>query len=139
MFHTLLDDPASPQESSATADIAYGILAGIREGLLPPDTATVVARAEAAILARIAPDGLLQEVSNGTAMGPGLAFDHAIPNIPTPHGQALATLFLLESRARNEACFLLCPNTPAGGSNRAAQCHPRHGAPTPPQALDKKM
>jgi len=99
MFHTLLDDPASPQESSATAGIAYGILAGIREGLLPPGTAAIVTKAQSAILTRIAPGGLLQEVSDGTAAGPDLAFYHTIPNTPTPYGQALATLFLLEARA----------------------------------------
>jgi unsaturated rhamnogalacturonyl hydrolase len=38
MFHTLLDNPASPVEASATAGFGYGVLAGCRLGLLPPES-----------------------------------------------------------------------------------------------------
>ena len=100
MFHTLLNDPTSPQEASATAGFGYGILSGIRQGLLPEHTRAIAQLAQTAILARIDKNGLLQEVSDGTAMGDTLEFYHKIPNTPTPYGQALATLFLLEFRAQ---------------------------------------
>jgi unsaturated rhamnogalacturonyl hydrolase len=99
MFHTLLDDPTSPVEASATAGFGYGVLAAAREGLLPPEQTGLVAGARAAILSRIGPDGLLTDVSDGTAMGLDLDHYRRIPNTPTPYGQALATLFLLELQA----------------------------------------
>lgn len=98
MFHTLLTDPESPVEASGTAGIAYGILAGVREGILDRSFLDIVERAQAAILKRIGPDGFLQDVSDGTAMGPDLDFYRRIPNLPTPYGQALGTLFLMELR-----------------------------------------
>ena len=98
MFHTLLDDPGSPPEASATAGIGYGVLAGIREGLLPPGARAIAERARGAILSRIGTDGILAEVSDGTAMGDTLGFYRRIPNVAAPYGQALAGLFLSEMR-----------------------------------------
>lgn len=45
MWHTLLDDPLSPQESSATAGIAYGMLRGVRMGILDEKAADHALRA----------------------------------------------------------------------------------------------
>ena len=98
MFHTLLDDPASPPEASATAGIGYGVLAGLREGLLPEAARAVATRARGAVLSRIGPDGILAEVSDGTAMGHDLEHYRRIPNVAAPYGQALAGLFLTELR-----------------------------------------
>lgn len=99
MFHTLLNDPNSPVEASGTAGIAYGVLAGVRQGLLDKTYLRLVDKAHGAILARIGPDGFLADVSDGTAMGPDLDFYRSIPNLPTPYGQALGTLFLSELQA----------------------------------------
>ncbi|WP_138467001.1 glycoside hydrolase family 105 protein [Poseidonocella sp. HB161398] len=96
LFHTLLDDPASPVEASGTAGIAYGVLAGRREGLIGAEEARIVERALPAILARIDGDGFLGDVSDGTPMGDTLEFYRRIPNLPTPYGQALGSLFLME-------------------------------------------
>ena len=98
MFHTLLVDPTSPVEASGTAGIAYGILAGVREGLIGAEHLATVRKSLAAILSRIDGNGFLGDVSDGTAMGPDLDFYRRIPNLPTPYGQALASLFLLEAR-----------------------------------------
>ncbi len=98
MFHTLLDDPSGPVEASATAGFGYGVLAGLREGLLDPSARSVADRARAAILARIGPDGVLADVSDGTPMGDTLDFYNRIPNVAAPYGQALASLFLMELR-----------------------------------------
>lgn len=99
LFHTLLDDPQSPVEASGTAGIAYGVLAGRKVGLLDaqvnPEVDGLIAQAAKAILTRIGPDGLLADVSDGTAMGDTLEFYRKIPNVPTPYGQALASLFLI--------------------------------------------
>lgn len=96
MFHTLLNDPTSPVEASGTAGIAYGTLLGIKMGLLDPDLRAVVDRAQVAIGQRVDADGFLTDVSDGTAMGPDLQFYRQIPNLPTPYGQALGSLFLSE-------------------------------------------
>ncbi len=96
MFHTLLDDPESPVEASGTAGIAYGVLCSVRLGLLDPGNLQLVDRARDAILSRIGEDGFLQDVSDGTPMGPDLEFYRQIPNLPTPYGQALGSLLLME-------------------------------------------
>jgi unsaturated rhamnogalacturonyl hydrolase len=104
MWHTLLDDPGSPVEASATAGFGYGVLAGLREGLMEPGDAEMahrlVDRARGAVLARIGADGILAEVSDGTAMGSDLDHYRRIPNVAAPYGQALASLFLSELRRR---------------------------------------
>ncbi|WP_349294709.1 glycoside hydrolase family 88 protein (plasmid) [Thioclava sp. 'Guangxiensis'] len=96
LFHTLLDDPASPVEASGTAGIAYGVLAGLREGLIGPEYGDIVTRALPALIGRIDEAGFLNDVSDGTPMGETLEFYRQIPNLPTPYGQALGSLFLME-------------------------------------------
>lgn len=96
MFHTLLDDPSGPVEASATAGFGYGVLAGLREGLLDPPARAIADRARGAILARIGADGILADVSDGTPMGDTLDFYNRIPSVAAPYGQALASLFLME-------------------------------------------
>lgn len=96
MFHTLLNDPTSPVETSATAGIAYGVLRATASGLLPASYRAVAERGLAAVLSRIDAEGIVQEVSDGTAMGHSLDFYRQIPNIPAPYGQALVMLLLGE-------------------------------------------
>jgi len=98
LFHTLLDDPSSPVEASGTAGIAYGVLSGIQLELIGGEYNTLVCRALAGVLDRIDAQGLLQDVSDGTPMGDDLEFYRRIRNVPTPYGQALASLFLIEAR-----------------------------------------
>ena len=52
MWHTILDDPASYKESSATAAFAYGMLKGVRLGFLPAQYEAPALRAVQAVLAR---------------------------------------------------------------------------------------
>lgn len=100
LWHTLLDDPASPIEASGSAGIAYGMLAGKRERIMPPHlcsgTRAAADRACSALLARIDRHGLLGDVSGGTQMGHDLDFYRDIRNLPTPYGQALGALFFNE-------------------------------------------
>ena len=99
-FHTLLDDPSSPIEASATAGIAYGVSRGIALGVLPAHLQTLVDKGFAAVQTCIDADGIVQNVSDGTPMGHTLDFYRQIPNIPTPYGQALTMLMLVDAIAR---------------------------------------
>lgn len=101
MFHTLLHDPGSPVEASATAGFGYGVLAGLRQGLLPEGSRIVADKARQAILSRIGADGVLSDVSDGTPMGHDLEFYRRIGNVAAPYGQALASLFILKSRRQS--------------------------------------
>ncbi|WP_086998508.1 glycoside hydrolase family 88/105 protein [Rhizobium sullae] len=96
MFTTLLDDPSSPLETSATAGIAYGILRAVDAGILDNSDRAHAERALAAVLARIDEEGVVHGVSDGTPMGHDLDFYRRIPNVPTPYGQALTMLLLTE-------------------------------------------
>lgn len=96
LWHTLLDDPGSYLEASATAGIAYGILKATRLGYLDAGYKAVAERAVRAIIANISDDGELQQVSFGTGMGSDLDFYRNIPLTSMPYGQAMAILCLAE-------------------------------------------
>lgn len=96
LWHTLLDDPSSYLEASATAGIAYGILKAVRKGYLGAEYKPVAEQAVQAIIANISDDGELQQVSFGTGMGSDLDFYRTIPRTSMPYGQAMAILCLAE-------------------------------------------
>jgi unsaturated rhamnogalacturonyl hydrolase len=102
-FRSLVDDPSAPIEASATAGIAYGISRAIQLGILPSCFQAVVDKALAAVLTCIDDKGIVQHVSDGTPMGHTLEFYHQIPNIPTPYGQALTMLMLVDAIARKQS------------------------------------
>ncbi len=100
MWHTLLDDPSSYVESSATCGIGYGMLRASRMGLLSVSCEAAVEKALARILPLIDDQGVLGQVSYGTPMGrDSRDFYKQIPIRPMPYGQALAMLFLAECLA----------------------------------------
>lgn len=95
MWHTLLDDPTSYVESSATAGIGYGVLKAVEAGLIPQEKTALAQRALEPILRNIDGSGVVNQVSYGTPVGKdSLAFYKTIEYCPMPYGQALATLFL---------------------------------------------
>ncbi len=97
MWHTLIDDPGAYVEASATCGFGYGILRGVRMGLLPAAYAQAAWKALEPILAYINDDGVVQQVSYGTPMGRETKdFYRQIEIKPMPYGQALAMLFLIE-------------------------------------------
>ena len=96
LWHTLLDDPDSYLEASATAGFAYGILKGVRKRYLAEDFEAVGVSAIKGILDNIDPDGELQQVSFGTDMGDDLQFYRDIPLTSMPYGQSLAMCALGE-------------------------------------------
>ena len=95
-WRTLLDDPTSYEETSATAGFAYGLLKGARLGLGDARWREAGRRALDAVIASIDAAGVVQGVSYGTRMGHDLQFYRDIPVEPTGYGQSLAILALAE-------------------------------------------
>jgi len=96
LWHTLIDDPASYLEASATAGFAYGILKAVRKGYLPRDYEQAGIRAVKAVLANIDDQGELQQVSFGTPVFDDLQGYRDIPLTSMPYGQSMAILVLGE-------------------------------------------
>lgn len=97
MWHTLVDDPTSYVEASATCGFAYGILKAVHDGLIAPEYEACAIKALAPVLSCINEDGIVNQVSYGTAMGrESKQFYKEIEIKSMPYGQAMAILFLLE-------------------------------------------
>ncbi len=97
LWHTLLDDPASYEESSAAAGFAYGILKGIHTGILPDRFQSVADKAVEGVLRHIDQDGTVGQVSYGTGMGRSLDHYREIPLCPMAYGQSLTVMMLAEA------------------------------------------
>lgn len=95
-WRTLIDDPSSYEEMSATAGFGYGLLKAARLGIGPKGAREAGLKALKVILAHIDDAGNLANVSYGTRMGHDLQFYRDIPIQPTGYGQALAILCLTE-------------------------------------------
>jgi len=96
LWHTLLDDPHSYLESSATAGFAYGILKAVRKRYIDASYAPVAEKAIQGVIKHINPAGELTQTSFGTAMGSDLEFYRQIALTSMPYGQAMAILCLSE-------------------------------------------
>jgi len=97
MWHTLIDDPSSYVETSATCGIAYGILRAADMKLIDASYRISAEKALEPVLNNISSTGIVQNVSYGTPMGRETKdFYKNIPVKAMPYGQALAMLFLLE-------------------------------------------
>ena len=96
LWHTLLDDPTSYLEASATAGFAYGILKAVRKRYVGAQHAAVAEKAVRAVVGNIGEDGELRQVSFGTPMGRDLQFYKDVPLTSMPYGQAMAMLALAE-------------------------------------------
>lgn len=96
LWHTLLDDPDSYLESSATAGFAYGIMKAVRKRYIDAKYLPVAEKAVRGVVERINPAGELTQVSFGTALGTTLDYYRQIPLTSMPYGQAMAILCLTE-------------------------------------------
>ena len=97
MWHTLIDDPTSYVESSATCGFGYGILKAVHTGLIDPKYAEAAYRALPPVLENIGDDGVVRQVSYGTPMGrESKDFYKQVELRQMPYGQAMAMLFLME-------------------------------------------
>lgn len=97
LWHTLLDEPTSYEETSASAGFAYGLMKAARLGLGPESWRAAGRRAVEALLTQIDAGGVVQGVSYGTRMGHDLQHYRDIPIQPTAYGQSLAILALVEA------------------------------------------
>ena len=100
LWPTLLNDPDSYSEASAAAGFIWGIQKGRSMGLLKssPMIKNQVKKGLSAILQNINNQGILEQVSGGTAMGKeDLDFYREIPRVPKPYGQAMAMCALIET------------------------------------------
>ena len=100
LWHTLLDQPDSYLETSASAAITYGLLKGSRLGLRDEDCRAAGEKALQGVIAQVAEDGTVQGVSYGTPMGWTQDFYRTIPIQPTAYGQGLTFLMLTEKFAK---------------------------------------
>lgn len=96
LWHTLLDDPNSYLEASATAGFAFGMLKAARRHYADSRYIAVAEKALKGLISRINEDGELTQVSFGTGMGKDLEFYRQIPLTSMPYGQAMAILCLVE-------------------------------------------
>ena len=97
MWHTLIDDPTSYVESSATCGFGYGILKAVHTGLIAPEYEAAARKALTPMLEYIDDTGVVNQVSYGTPMGrESKDFYKNIELRQMPYGQALAMLFLAE-------------------------------------------
>ncbi|KAI0080686.1 glycoside hydrolase family 105 protein [Panus rudis PR-1116 ss-1] len=98
LWHTILDDPTSYLEASATAGFAYGILKAIRLRLVPKEEKYLNAAKKAVegVLANVSESGELQQVSFGTPVFDTKEEYKQIPLTSMPYGQSLALLALTE-------------------------------------------
>lgn len=96
MFRTVLNDPDTYLEMSATAALGYAALKGVRLGLLDDSFSAVGKNAVQAILKYIKPNGVIDLVSSGTSGFITYEAYNEIPIAPRLYGQALAILALTE-------------------------------------------
>lgn len=98
MWHTLIDDPTSYLEASATAGFAYGIAKALRMRLVPREERYMNAARKAmeGVLANISEEGELRQASFGTPVFDDLEGYKKIPLTSMPYGQSLALLALTE-------------------------------------------
>ncbi|KAJ7368122.1 glycoside hydrolase family 105 protein [Mycena albidolilacea] len=98
LWHTILDDPTSYLEASATAGFAYGIMKSLRLRLIPREEKYVKAAQKAiqGVLDNITPEGELLQVSFGTPVFDDIEDYKKIKLTSMPYGQSLALLALTE-------------------------------------------
>lgn len=97
LWHTVLDDSTSYEETSGSAAITAGILKGIRMGILDDSYLPCAKKAIRAILKNIDTDGTVLKVSGGTGMGYDRDHYKNILIAPMAYGQSLTILALVEA------------------------------------------
>lgn len=102
MWPTVMDQPEYYPETSGSAGIAAGWLAGIGMGWLDESYEDSVDRALIGVMAQIESDGTVQGVSGGTPVMPSIQAYDDIPRYPTLYGQGL-TLILLSLAIKDKS------------------------------------
>lgn len=99
LWHTLINDPSSYLETSCSSGFFYGIMKGVRLGILGKEYLPCCARALPALLSKIGPDGKVNGVSYGTNVGLDLDHYRNIEIRQMPYGQGLMMLAVQEALA----------------------------------------
>ncbi len=97
LWHTVLTDPTSYEETSGSAAIAAGLLKGLKAGVLDESYRETARRAIEGICRNIGPDGTVRSVSAGTGVGMDAAHYKRIVTMPMAYGQSLTLLALCEA------------------------------------------
>jgi len=97
LWHTLLNESDTYLEASASAGFIYGILKGVNDELLDNIDLSNLHKGIESLINLIDENGIVQQVSAGTAMGKdSLDYYRNIPIEPKPYGQAMTMLALCE-------------------------------------------
>ena len=96
LWHTLIDDPTSYLEGSATAGFTYGILKAVHNHLVDNSYREVALKGIDALFANIDENGALAMTSGGTPMGETKDFYKHVKTSVMPYGQSMAELALTE-------------------------------------------
>ncbi|WP_461213755.1 glycoside hydrolase family 88/105 protein [Lacticaseibacillus sp. GG6-2] len=96
LWHTLIDDPSSYLEGSATAGFTYGILKAVHDHYIDPSYRDVALKGIKALFDNIDEDGGLARTSGGTPMGETKEFYNQVKCSSMPYGQSMAELALTE-------------------------------------------
>lgn len=98
LWHTIIDKPESYLELSGSAGILYGIMQGVRTGILERgEFQPLIDKAMTGLMDYIDADGTVLNVSYGTPIGDSAEFYEQIPCCPMTYGQALVILNLQEA------------------------------------------
>lgn len=97
LWHTILDDPSSYLETSASCGFAYGILKAIRKGYIDDKFYEIGQKALVGVIEQINNEGIVDGVSYGTPVFNSIEEYKNIPICPMPYGQSMALLLLVEA------------------------------------------
>ncbi len=98
LWHTIINDDSSYIELSCSAAFLYGIMKGVRLGILKKeDYQDLIERGMNHLMDYIEEDGTVNNVSYGTPIGLDGEFYKTIPCCPMTYGQALMILVLQEA------------------------------------------
>ncbi len=96
LWHTLINDPTSYLESSATAGFSAGIFKAVRMKYIGKEYLETAKRGLDALYGQIDEDGTVLNVSYGTNVGHDLDHYRNIPIRPMQYGQGLAMMAVIE-------------------------------------------
>lgn len=98
LWHTIINDDSSYIEISASAAFLYGIMKGVRLGILKREEFwDFIQKSVESLVDYIEEDGTVGNVSYGTPIGMNGDFYKSIPCCPMTYGQALMILVLQEA------------------------------------------
>ncbi|WP_228101057.1 glycoside hydrolase family 88/105 protein [Paenibacillus donghaensis] len=103
LWNTVLDQPEFAEETSGSAGIAAGWLAGIRKGWLDHTYKEAVRNTLQGVKKCIDLEGTVQGVSGGTPVMPNIPAYNQIPCYPTLYGQGLVLILLSLAHAGQAA------------------------------------